>query len=235
MYIYYVCGNLNPLEPFRRLHGHVPICGAGTTSATTCNTVAGAWSRFASSFICCSLLHAMATKAVTFTKSGEEAVKLKRPRIRRPFCIVSDEMLALPLLPWWARSSANNSAISTSSSRRDVGRRQQGLELKTPGSSNWARAVFASARVFGLWFKLQRHRDSEHQACYAFTFSLTHKIREIMLFIGNPKGRSRMITHKIIYSHKFAHFVSPHMYTCKWKLCTYICIHTCLAHMQADL
>jgi len=160
MYIYYVCGNLNPLEPFRRLHGHVPICGAGTTSATTCNTVAGAWSRFASSFICCSLLHAMATKAVTFTKSGEEAVKLKRPRIRRPFCIVSDEMLALPLLPWWARSSANNSAISTSSSRRDVGRRQQGLELKTPGSSNWARAVFASARVFGLWFKLRRHRDS---------------------------------------------------------------------------
>jgi len=112
----------------------------------TAATGAGAPSRLVSSFIVCSSSHAMVTKAVASTGSEEEAVKLKRPCMRRPYYMASDYMLALPLLPWRACSTLNSAATNTLSSSREVGGHQQEQALKTPGSSNRARADCTSSK-----------------------------------------------------------------------------------------
>ena len=54
------------------------------------------------------------------TASQYKAVKLERPYRRRPCCIVSDDMLGLPLLPLRACIPANNRAIMALSSCREV-------------------------------------------------------------------------------------------------------------------
>ena len=101
--------------------------------------------KMASTFIFCKALHAMATKAAMSTGSGEEAVKLKRPRMRRPCSIASDDKLRL-LLPVARTRATNTLAISASSSSGELGRHQHGRALKTPGSSNRASASCASFR-----------------------------------------------------------------------------------------
>ena len=64
------------------------------------------------------------------TESEEDAVKLKRPFVRRPCCISSDVMVRLSLLSWRACSAANNAVMSASSSFCEVGGHQPGIALK---------------------------------------------------------------------------------------------------------
>ena len=87
----------------------------------------------------------IATVSRPLTGSEDEAVKLKRPCMRRPCSIASDDKLRL-LLPVARCRAANTLAISASSSCREVGCHQHGSALKTPGSSNRASAACACFR-----------------------------------------------------------------------------------------
>jgi len=77
-----------------------------------------------------------ATVLKPLTGSEEGDVKLKRPYIRMPCCITSDDMLALLLLPWRACRATNNSTIFVSSSSRVIGGNEQGMALKMKSSNS---------------------------------------------------------------------------------------------------
>ena len=63
-------------------------------------------------------------------------------------------MLALLLLSTSSCISANNSDITASSSSREVGRRQQGQALKTPGSLNRVRSNCVVSSTCGMFSSL---------------------------------------------------------------------------------